>query len=120
MRVQAPGRVEIDTRPVLRTRRAVADMAVAMRQSLEKTARLRGKRMLATVARAVDPPDLPRRVPCRQCMEHGEHRGCADAGTQQDDGPLAWLQREAAARRAHLQHVANLDPRIDVSPGRAM
>src|SRR6202011_1673949 len=114
-RVQAPGSVEIDTRPVPRTRRAVADVAVAVAvavpvavavagavgQSLEEGARLCRKRMLAAVAGTVDPPDLPRRLPGGQCMKHGQHRGCADAGTQQDDGSAAWSQREATAWRAH-------------------
>src|SRR5215831_16396790 len=46
--------------------------------------------MLIAVAGAIYPPNLSRRGPGGQCMEHGEHRGCADASTQQDDGTVTW------------------------------
>jgi hypothetical protein len=39
-------------------------------------------------------------------MEHGEYRGCAHTGTQQDNRSVAWPQREAAAWRACVQNVA--------------
>src|SRR5271156_4084336 len=101
-------------------RRAVADVAVTVGQSLEEGAALCRKRMLAAVAGSVDPPNLPPRVPGGQCMKHGQHRGCADAGTQQDDGAAARSQREAAAWRAHVQNVADPDLSVDVSPSRPM
>src|SRR5437764_11871857 len=118
--VQASRSVEIDSQPVFRTRRAIADMAVAAGQSLEEGARLCGERMLTAVAGSVHPPDLPLRGPGGQCMEHGEYRGCAHAGTQQDNGSVAWPQREAAAWCACVQDVANPDLSLDVGPRRAV
>src|SRR6516165_2149698 len=76
--------------------------------------------MLIAVAGAIYPPHLSRRGPVGQCMEHGEHRGCADACTQQDDGAVAWPQREAAAWRAGVQDVASPNLSLDVGPGRTV
>src|SRR6516164_2344064 len=53
-------------------------------------------------------------------MEHGEDGGYADAGTQQDDGSVAWPQRETAARRADVEHLANSDLSIDIGSGCAV
>ena len=117
--IQASGSVEIDSQPVPWTWRAVADVAVAAGQSLEESARLCGERMLAAVTGPVNPPDLPRRGPSGQCMEHGECRGCAHTGTQQDNRSVASPQREAAAWRACFQNVANPNLSLDVGPGRA-
>ena len=58
-------------------------------RALRAGAYLFGKRMLTAVAGAVNPPDLSRRFRRSQRMEHGEHGGCADAGTQRDDGSVA-------------------------------
>ena len=41
-------------------------------------------------------------------MQHGEHGGCTDAGTEQDDRRIAGSQSKTAARRAHLQDIARL------------
>src|ERR1700680_3756370 len=100
MHIQTSGSIEIDSQPVSWTWRAVADVAMAAGQSLEERACICGERQTADVTGAVNPPDVSRRGPRGQCMEHGEYRGCADAGTQQDDGAVARPQREAAAWRA--------------------
>src|SRR6516164_11474330 len=76
--------------------------------------------MLIAVPGAVYPPHLSRRGPGGQGMEHGEHRGCADASTQQDDGAVTRPQREAAAWRAGVQEVATPNLSLDVGPGRAV
>src|SRR5271155_1515122 len=76
--------------------------------------------MLAAVAGAVNPPDLSPRLLGGQCVKHREDRGGADAGADKDHGALALPQRKAAARGAHIENIACLNPRIDVAPGGAM
>src|SRR6516164_4018154 len=76
--------------------------------------------MLLALACAIYPPNLSRRGPGGQCMEHSQHRGCADASTQQDDGTVTWPQREAAAWRAGVQEVASPNLSLDVGPGRTV
>ena len=53
-------------------------------------------------------------------MEHGEYRGCAHTGTQQDNRSVAWPQRGAAAWRACVQNVANPSLGLDVGSGCAV
>jgi hypothetical protein len=93
---------------------------MAAGQSLKESARLRGERMLTAIAGSVNPPDLPRRGHGGQCMEHSQYRGCTDASTQQDDGAVAWPQREAAAWCACVQNVANPNLSLDLGPGCAV
>jgi hypothetical protein len=76
--------------------------------------------MLTAVMGAVNPPNLSRRGSSSQCMKHGEYRGCSYAGAQQDNRPVAWPQREAAAWRACVQNVANSNLSLDVGSGRAV
>src|ERR1051326_5835420 len=118
--VQASGSVEIHPWPIPGIGRAVANVAAPVDQSFEEGARLLGKRMLATVAGAVDPPDLPRRHLRRQRVEHREHGGSPYARAQQNDGCLAGLKREAAPCRARVHHVADLQLLVDVGAGRAV
>ena len=75
--------------------------------------------MLTAVMGAVNPPNLSRRGSSSQCMKHGEYRGCSYAGAQQDNRPVAWPQREAAAWRACVQNVASPNLSI-VGPSRAV
>jgi hypothetical protein len=53
-------------------------------------------------------------------MQHGKDGGRADAGAQEDDGSVAWPQREAAAWRTRVEHIANPDLSVDISAGRAV
>jgi hypothetical protein len=76
--------------------------------------------MLAAVAGTVNPPNLSPSLLGGQCVQHSEDRGGADASADKDHGTLALPQREAAARGAHVENIACLNPRIDVSPGGAM
>src|SRR5215472_8314844 len=118
--LHAPHVIEIDSRPVGWLWRTVTNVAAACGQALEELAHLRRKWMLAAVARAVDPPNLSPGLLGGECVQHGEDWGGADAGADKDHGTLALSQREAAARGAHVENIASLNPRIDVSPGRAM
>src|SRR5262245_61501423 len=81
---------------------------------------LRRKWMLAAVAGTVNPPNLPPSLLGGQCVQHSEDWGGADAGADKDDGTLALPQRKVAARSAHVENIACLNPRIDVSPGGAV
>src|SRR5262249_8881790 len=76
--------------------------------------------MLAAVTGAVDPPDFARRRLRGQRVEHRENWGRTDGGAQQNDGFAARPQREIAARRTHLDHVADPDLSVNVCPGYAM
>src|SRR6516162_7920131 len=76
--------------------------------------------MLAAVARTINPPDFTRRSLGGQRLQHREHGSDPNAGTQQDDRRVAGPQREIAAWRADLKHVAELDLRLDVGPGSAV
>src|ERR1700752_5122395 len=76
--------------------------------------------MLAAVAGTVNPPNLSPSLLGGQCVQHSEDRGGADAGADKDHGTLALPQRKAAARSAHVDNIAWLNPRIDVSPSGAM
>src|SRR5215470_7105895 len=76
--------------------------------------------MLAAVAGPVNPPDLSAGLLGGECVQHSEDRGSTDAGADQDHGTIALPQRKAAARGAHVENIACLNPRIDVSPGRTL
>src|SRR6516162_3839507 len=76
--------------------------------------------MLAAVAGTVNPPNLSPSLLGGECVQHSEDRGGADAGADKDHGTLVLPQRKAAARGAHVENIACLNLRIDVSPGGAM
>src|SRR5262245_41771170 len=81
---------------------------------------LRRKWMLIAVAGAVNPPNLSPRLLGGQCVQHSEDWGGADPGADQDHRTLALPQCKAAARGAHIENIAWLNPRIDVSPDRTL
>src|SRR4029077_13756040 len=68
----------------------------------------------------VNPPNLSPSLLGGQCVQHSEDWGDANAGADKDHGTLVLLQRKAARRGAYLENIACLNPRIDVSPCRAM
>src|SRR6516165_2270736 len=76
--------------------------------------------MWLRLAGTVNPPNLSPSLLGGQCVEHSEDRGGADADADKDHGTLALPQRKAAARGAHIENIACLNPRIDVSPGRTL
>src|SRR5215472_9264701 len=76
--------------------------------------------MLAAVAGAVNPPNLLASLLGGQCVQHREDWSGTDAGADQDHGTIVLPQCKAAARSAHVEHVACLNLRINVSSGGAM
>src|SRR5215469_12308702 len=100
--------------------RAVGNIAAAAGQGFEEGASFVGKGMLAPIAGAIQPPDLPRRGRSRQRMEHCQQGSSPDAGTQKNNGSVARPKREAAPCRAGLYHIANLQLIVDVSAGGAV
>src|SRR6516225_6263222 len=120
LHADAPHPDKIDSRPIGWLGRTVTNVAVASGQGLEELAHLRRKRMLAAVAGAVNPPNLSPSLLGGECVQHSENRGGADAGADKNHGTLALPQRKAAARGAHVENIAGLNPRIDVSPGRTL
>src|SRR5215813_2714904 len=120
LHAHAPHSVEIDSRPIGWLWHTVTDVAVASGQGLEELAHLRRKWMLVAVAGAVKPPSLSTSLLGGQCVQHGEDWGGADAGADKDYATLTVPQRKAAARGAHVDNIAWLNPRIDVSPSGAM
>src|SRR6516225_589946 len=117
---QAPHPVEIDSRPIGRLWRTVTNVAAASGQGFEELAHLRRKWMLVAVAGTVNPPNLSPSLLGGQCVQHSEAWGGADAGADKDHGTLPRHQRKAAAWGAHVENIAGLNPRIDVSPGGAI
>src|SRR5215472_13045215 len=120
LHAHAPHSVEIDSRPIGWLWHTVTNMAAASGQGLEELAHLRRKWMLAAVAGTVNPPNLSASLLGGQCVQHSEDWSGADAGADKDHGTLALPQCKAAARGAHVENVARLNPRIDVSRGGAM
>src|SRR5262249_45085551 len=116
----APHPVKIDSRPIGWLWRTVTNVAAAPGQGLEELAHLRRKRMPAAVAGTVYPPNLSASLLGGQCVEHGEDWGGADAGADKGHGTLVLPQCKAAARGAHVENIACLNPRIDVGPGRTL
>ena len=94
------------------TRLAVDNQGTAVRQVSQKLARFRGKRMFATIACSITPPNLTLCIG-NERVEHGEHRRGPDAGAQQHDRTVAFGQREATSGCADLKHVAYVDAVIE-------
>ena len=82
--------------------------------------RLGGERVVAAAACAVQPPDLPVGMLLRERVQHGEHRGGADPGADQQDGGVATVEDEGAARRCDVESVADGEPGVQVAAGRAV
>src|SRR4029077_19276006 len=68
----------------------------------------------------VNPPNLSPSLLGGQCVQHSEDWGGADAGADKHHGTLALPQRKATTWGAHVENIACLNPRIDVSPSGAM
>src|SRR5271155_1286463 len=83
-------------------------MASAIYERLEESMRLFRKRVLGSVARSVDPPDLTTRGDRGERVQHGEYGRCPDTGTEQNDRRIAGPQRETTPRRADLQAIADM------------
>src|SRR5690349_2153269 len=62
--------------------------------------------MIDSVARSVDPPNLPLRFLRSECVQHRHYGRCTHSRAQQNCRVLAGSQSEAAARRADVYHVA--------------
>src|SRR5215472_15651428 len=112
MHVHMPHLVEIDIGPIGRLWRTVTNVAAASGQGLEELAHLRRKWMFTAVASTVNPPNLSAGLLGGQCVQHSQDRGGADAGADKDHGTIALPQRKAAARGAHIENIACLNPRI--------
>src|ERR1700733_659724 len=84
-------------------------MASAVHEGLQESTRLFCKRVLGSIARSVDPPDLTTRCRGGKRVQHGEYGRSPDAGTEQDDWSIAGSQNKTAPRRAHLQAIARVD-----------
>ncbi len=110
---QASGRIVVITEPISRSRFAVSDKASHVRERCGEVARFAGKGMLGGVSCAVEPPDFARRPARRQGVEHRQHGGRADPGTEQHHRSLAGLQGEASSRRADFEQISTLDPRVE-------
>ena len=87
---------------------AVDDVASTVHQRLQESTRLFRKRVLCPVTRSVDPPDLTTRRGRSQRVQHGEYGRSSDAGTEQNDRPIAGPQREASPRRTDLENIADV------------
>ena len=82
----------------------------------------RGERVLLRAAGAVQPPDLPALATRGgQLVEHGQHRGHADAGREQQHRPVVVLvEDEVAARRGDFEVGSRLQHRVQVAGDEAV
>jgi hypothetical protein len=78
--IEVAPRVKIHARPIVRVRRAVADVMVCVRERPKQHARLPGERMFAAATGAVQPPDLACRGFGRRRMKHREDGRGSDPG----------------------------------------
>ena len=112
--------VEVAAFEVVRAGTAVVDVGADVRERGEERAGLGGEGVVAAAACAVQPPDLPIGVLLRQRVEHGEDRGGADAGADQQDRRVGPVEDEGAARRGDVELVADGEPGVQIAAGGAV
>ena len=76
--------------------------------------------MVASTARAVQPPDLPIGMLLRQCVKHGEDRRRADAGADQQHGRMRPVEDERATGCCDVELVADGEPGVEIAAGGAV
>ncbi|ESY81025.1 hypothetical protein X740_10930 [Mesorhizobium sp. LNHC221B00] len=79
--IQVSRGIKIDTLPVLAIGRAVAYMAVTVRQVFQQVSNLLSENMFVATSSSVEPPDFPCRTRCGQRMEHRNHGRRTHPGT---------------------------------------
>ena len=99
---------------------AVADVGPHVWERSEQRAGLGGEGVVAAAACAVQPPDLSVGMLLRQRVEHGEDRGCPDAGADQQHGRVRLVEDEGAPWCCDLELVANRNPGVQVAAGGAV
>ena len=70
------------------------------------------ERVLVAAACALEPPIFSLGMLSRQLVEHGEDRGGADAGADQQHRRLRAVEDEGAARGGDVELVADREPRV--------
>ena len=101
--VQPPA-LRVHAVPLRRGGRAVEHVLAGMRQRGDQVVCLRGQRVLARPAGAVEPPDLALAARGGELVEHGQHRRHADARRQQQDrGVIVLVEDEVAVRRGGFE-----------------
>jgi hypothetical protein len=68
--------------------------------------------MLVAVAGAVQPPDLSVRMLLRECLQHGENRGCANPSADQQHGRVRLIEAEGTSRCCDVELVADRETRV--------
>lgn len=95
-------------------------MTVPVRERGHQAADFGRERMMPTIARCVQPPDLTRGAGRRQRVQHRQYRRCPDSRTEQHQRPFPGLQNKAAARRTDVERVAHHDVLSQVSSRRPL
>ena len=90
-------------------------MGPCVRQRGEEGTGLGGERVLATVACAVQPPDLPVGALLRQCLKHGENGGGTDPGADQQHGRVRLIEDERAAWCGNVELVADGETGVQIA-----
>ena len=94
-------------------------LCACVRERSDESASLGGERVLLVVARGVQAPDLSLGTLLGQRVKHGEYRGGADSGTDQQYGRIRPVEEECAARRRHVDPVADVEPLVQIAAGAA-
>ena len=112
--------VEVAAFEVLRAGAAVVDVRLRVRQRGDEGTGFDGERVFATIASAVQAPDLPVGGLLRQCLQHGENGGGADPGADQQEGCLRLIEDERAAWCRNVEFVADGESGVQIAADRTI
>ena len=107
--------VEVAAFEIIRARAAVVDVGPYVRKRGEEGAGFGCERVLATVACAVQAPDLPVGGLLRQRLQHGENGGGTDPGADQQYGCLRLIEDERAAWCGNVEMVADGETSVQIA-----
>jgi hypothetical protein len=115
---ETPGPVVVPTFDVVGTWAAVADVGMHVWKRSEEPAGFGGERVVAPAARAMEPPDLSFAVFRGKRLEHGEDRGGADAGADQQYRRVGSVEDERASRSSDIELSADVEAGMQIATGR--
>src|SRR4051794_16494141 len=110
---------EVAAFQVARAGTAVVHVRPHVRQRSKQRTRLGGEGVVATAARALQPPDLAFGVFSGERVEHGEDGGGPDAGADQQHRRVGAVEDEGASRRGDVELVADAQAGVQIATGGA-
>jgi hypothetical protein len=112
--------VEVAAFEVIWVGAAVVHLGPCVRQRREAGTGLGGERVLATVTRPVQAPNLSIGPFLRQCLQHGENGSGTNSGADQQHGRVRLIEDERAAWCRNVELVADSETCVQVSAGGAI